>query len=152
MYNETTGLVYSPVMPMNIDQNLISAAAYIFEQENGVKLSDDEIRDVENSELNCVTPDEIENILKNYIEENVNKGGVLLGSAIFALGKRFNSNNKAFFISILKRLIESDIDSAYQSMIALENIGERIFFGSASLLEKERNYKLGIEYLEKNQA
>ena len=137
---------------MNIDQNLISAAAYIFERENGLKLSDYEIRDIEDSELDGVSPDKLENIIKNFIEENIEKGGALLGSAIFALGKRCNSNNKVFFINILKRLIESDIDSAYQTMIALENIGEKIFLGSANLLEKERNYKLGIDYLEKYKA
>ena len=135
---------------MNINQDKISAAASIFEQENGSQIDDYDKELISCSGFDLHNPDAVEKVICGFIESNIERGHELLGSAIFAIGKRFKASNKEYLQSILERIIEHDIDAAYQTMIALDNIGEEIFHGSASLLEKEKNYELGKEYL-KNQ-
>lgn len=124
------------------------AAVFLIEQEHGNVLGEYELNAIKESGLNNLTLGEITRSIKNFINSDLSSKEELFNTAIFALGKKRDPELKAFFIAILKSTIDSNIEAAYQAMIALDNLNEPILTNSSSITEHELNYKLGKEYLE----
>ena len=137
---------------MQINKNILMAAVFLIEQEHGNVLGEYELNAIKESGLNGLALDEIINSIKNFINSNLSSKEELFNTAIFVLGKKHDPELKGFFITILKNTIDSNIEAAYQTMIALDNLNEPILNDSCSITEHELNYKLGKQYLEKINA
>jgi len=71
------------------------------------------------------------------------------GTAIWALGKLFDATLKPTLIAILQQQITHDAATMYQTMIALDNLGENPFGDrrSMSILDAQDNRALAEDYL-----
>jgi len=76
----------------------------------------------------------------------------LVGTAIWALGKRFDTELKSFFVDMLERTYQTNPHAGYQCMIALDNLNEDILPGGGSAMEIQRNTGLAEAYLRKHGA
>ena len=73
----------------------------------------------------------------------------LVGTAVWALGKRFDAGLKPFFIAMLERTYKVNPDAGFQCMIALDNLDEDILPEGGSVGETERNIRLAESYLKR---
>jgi hypothetical protein len=71
---------------------------------------------------------EIESLLVSYIEDNLGNTEDNLSTALFALGKTYKKKYRPLYISAMERNIELNLGICYQAGIAIENLGENIFF------------------------
>ena len=76
---------------MKITNDTLIAAMFLFEKENGNQLDQSSIREIEKEGLATVRPSDVENSIKDFLEAAPNDDP-LLGTAIFALGKRYDPN------------------------------------------------------------
>jgi len=124
------------------------AAAFIFERENGRQLSTIDQSVVESSHFSQLTTDQVEKELMESVGKLLDSNTALVGSCLWALGKRTKNPDIHYFKSVLKVLVDSDIEAAYQALIALSNFGE-LSMGDSAASDHERNYKFAKEYLAK---
>ena len=133
---------------MKITNDSLIAAMFLFEKENGIKLDQNSIQEIEKEGLAKENPLDLVTAIKNYIELSPNEDP-LLGTAIFALGKRYDKNLKRFFVKILRRLLDSNPHALFQALIALNNLEENALPDDASATEYELNRKFAINYLKR---
>ena len=74
----------------------------------------------------------------------------LVDTAIWALGKRFDTQLKSFFVDMLERTYRTNPHAGYQCMIALDNLNEDILPGGGSVMETQKNTGLAEAYLKKH--
>lgn len=87
-------------------------------------------------------------LLEKIIENN--KTNHICATAIWAIGKLCDRKYEGYFIKLLKEFRQSDYQSMYQTMIALDNINIKIFEDkSANLFDKEVNLNLVDKFLDK---
>lgn len=133
---------------MKITNNSLIAAMFLFEKENGNELDQGSIRDIEKEGLMGADPLEIAGSIVKFLESAPNDDP-LLGTAIFALGKRYDPSLKGFFVEMLRRTLDNNPDALYQTLVALDNLEDNILKGYGSFNEYERNKRLAEDYLKK---
>ncbi len=133
---------------MEITNDSLNAAMFLFEKANGNKLDPNSIQDIEREGLAKINPLDLVTAIKNYIE-SVPDDDPLLGTAIFALGKRYDKNLKRYFRKLLRRLLDSNPHALFQVLIALNNPEENALPDDGSVTEYEQNRKYAIDYLKR---
>lgn len=85
--------------------------------------------------------------LVQFIQNNPAHSNV--GTAIWALGKLFDKSLKPTLIAILQQQVSRDAGALYQTMIALDHLGENLFGDrlSRSILDVQDNRSLAEDYL-----
>ena len=91
-----------------------------------------------------ITNVEIER-LKAALVEFVEQGG----DGLWSLSKCDDQGLKPLFIRVLQHELDGDSGKLYQTMIALDNLGEKVFGrrGSYGVLDVDENRKCASEYL-----
>lgn len=100
------------------------AAARLFEKENGKSLDEFDNQAIESTGLMDIDPSNAVLQVKVFLEQ-VEAGNPLTGTAIFALGKRFDPGLKVFFIKMLRKILDINSHAVYQTLIALNNLDEK---------------------------
>ena len=129
-----------------LDEEDIRAGALVFERESGIEIGSDNERVITNSLFSNSEPDQVECQLKACIEECMEINTKLVGTSIWALGKRPKAFDVNYFKNLLSLLIESDMEAAFQALIVLSTHGD-LHLPSADIFEKEKNYEIAKAYL-----
>jgi hypothetical protein len=108
---------------MSSNAPFLVAAAYRFEQLNENTLSPTEEHEIIACGFQDISASDLIQKLINFILEESSSRS----SAYWALGKAHQRLLIPFFVDRLFAEISKDFDSVYQIMIALDNLGERIF-------------------------
>lgn len=136
---------------MKIPEDAIVAIAYVFERANGNILGEYEQSEIEFYELNDCDPELLANELRIAISDETECEIGYRAQAYWALGKRFDRGLIPFFRKRLAIELQHDLDTAFQIMIALDNLKEPIFSadrnGSYSILETDLNQRDAKSYL-----
>lgn len=135
---------------MEINQDYILAAAYLFEQNRGIQHRDEEKSLIVRVGIRKSDEKTIAKKLYEFVETNAAQGDSLVGSAVWALGKRCDTTYRSLFERVMAGSIDSDSNALFQSMLALENLDIKLFDGSASLMEVQRNREIALNYLSQN--
>jgi hypothetical protein len=93
---------------------------------------------------------EIESLLVSYIEDNLGNTEDNLSTALFALGKTYKKKYRPLYISAMERNIELNLGICYQAGIAIENLGENIFFSISPSEDPKASYERANEFLSAN--
>jgi hypothetical protein len=134
---------------MKIDHNYLIDAGCLFEKQRGV--SDEYIEHVLSvSPLTDLPIDEISKAISVYVEEAIYSPNELLTTAIFALGKSYNEDHSELYLKIMKLVQSSNPKACYQAAIAFENLGNRVFFGTADGNDESAFLKSINKYLVAN--
>jgi hypothetical protein len=128
----------------------VQAAAALFEKAGGRGSADsDDQLSADGADAESLT--RLRESLASFVERHI--VAPPLSSAIWALGLTANPELRPLFVRCLQEHASWGADTGvlYQSMMALQNLGERIFpDGRSSLKDVERNLKLASEFLQKN--
>ena len=136
---------------MQLDDDKILAAAWVFEQARGRQLEQIEIEEIEQANLSNCDPDELANQLVACLQDGRSLTADLRCSAYWALGKRGDTALISFFRKALATEIERDPQVAYPVMVALDDLGEAVFDASRegnSIVEVDLNKRDAKAYLE----
>jgi hypothetical protein len=117
----------------------VTNAAFVFEKARGLPPSGWPGA----VEVAALTADELRQLrdaLVAYVERT--------GTGTFALGKCLDQTLKPFLVATLRRQLDGDPAELYQTMIALDNLGEPVF-GSrrSSALDELTNRAIAADYL-----
>lgn len=115
-----------------MDSELILASAFRFEKERGQLDSFFESR-LEGSGLSGKTVEEVAKPLTSYIKSHITSETELLSSALFALGKSYDSSHSKLYTQVMKNSQKTNPVACYQAAIALENTGVLVFPGGADV-------------------
>jgi hypothetical protein len=119
--------------------NALLDAAFLFEKASGLPPSawSDEV-------LQATPTPEAMARLRHAVVAFVERTAV----GTWTLSKCNDPTLKPLFVALLRRQLHGDAGVLFQTMIALSNLGERIFpTGSASILDEELNRTLAGRYL-----
>jgi hypothetical protein len=133
---------------MIASNDFLSAAGFAFEKQRGITLGPFELSAIEEFSLadaNCAQ-------LANEIWDSLagEKPDAYRVAAYWALGKQLNGSDKPKFVSALVRELPKSAHATYQIMVALENLGERVFNpnrGGTTYDEAELNLADAAAYL-----
>ena len=133
------------------------ALAYIFEQANGNKKDDYELKVISESGLSDLKADQLEQHVVDGLDKGLYNEIADRISAYWVLGKRFNRNLIPLFRKWLRNEVEQKNDQAvYQLLISLSNLEEPVFNsdrdGGSASGEKELNMRDASNYLKKTSA
>ena len=92
--------------------------------------------------------EELEANISKYISKNMGKTGGSMGAAVFALGKTFQDKYLSLFKDIMRLHLQTDLHSAYQAGIAIENLGISIFKSVSPSENPELTKQRITEFLE----
>ncbi len=112
---------------MRFPENAIAAVAFLFEANNGRKLSDLELDEVRHHELENSDPNKLADILKSCVQDDRSSDATYRQQIYWALGKKYDHNLLSFFRKRLSIELQRDMEAAYQIMIALDNLDEPVF-------------------------
>ena len=70
-------------------------------------------------------------------------------SAVWALGKLADPSTLSPLREVLEKIVQEDNGALYQTLIALDNLGEEVFPTGSSSINDGNNRKIAIEYLDK---
>lgn len=119
---------YNFIYAMRFSEEAIPAAIYVFEKENGRELDRYEAGEVEKHGFETIDPQVLVRGLRGELENERNiPNSRYRNFCYFALGKRYDNDLLKFFRESLKKELMRDMESAYQIMIALDNLEEQIF-------------------------
>lgn len=121
---------------------------FLFEKENGRELDQGSIRAIEKEELAGADPPEIAGLIIKFLESSPNDDP-LLGTAIFALGTRYDPSLKGLFVKMLRRTLDNNPHALYQTLVALDNLDGNVLQGDSCLNEYEQNKRLAEDYLKR---
>ena len=133
---------------MKITNDSLMAAMYLFEKENGNELDQSSIRDIQKEGLADANPHDLVNSIISYLD-SATDDDPLLGTAIFALGKLYDSSLKGLFVEMLRRSLDNNPHALYQTLVALDNLEQNVLPGGGSFNEYERNKRLAKDYLKR---
>jgi hypothetical protein len=134
-------------------EDQLVAAAYVFESANGNELGPEELSAVNAAGLQDADPAQLANEIRDAIEAGSPPGGGYRATAFWALSKRFDPHLRGFFRRHLAAELSRDTQVAYQTMIALDYLGERVWpaeQSSRSSEDAERNRATAVRYLNEN--
>ena len=134
---------------MKIDDDYLLDALCLFEKHRGV---DDEFIQSRliDSPIAHLNIEEISRSVADYIEREIESDGQLLSTALFALGKTYSSEYENLYLSVMKSAQKSNPLACYQAAIAIENLGNQVFFGRADSTDSEAMLSLVNDYLAAN--
>ncbi len=112
---------------MRFPENAVAAVAFLFESENGRKLSEFELDEIRRHELEDSDPSKLAAILKKSVQNEKSSDTTYRQQIYWALGKKFDHKLIPFFRKRLSLEIQRDMEAAYQIMIALDNLDEPVF-------------------------
>ncbi len=118
----------SPTSPatLDLDSRFLTAAAFRFEAARGACHSAFETECVADAGLDALSPDELAHTLWDWLA-TTGADSPLRGSAYWALGKRGDPRDLSPLVAALRRELPRDLQTTYQIMLALANLGEPVF-------------------------
>ena len=142
---------------MELSNDQLEEAAYIFEKANGHEHSEYEQKLIDNSDLKYINSEDLERMIVYALDTGIYDGTTDRISAYWALGKRFNEALVPAFKKWLQKEVElNDAQAVYQLLISLGNIGESVFNpdreGGSAYWESDLNMRDAKDYLSKNSA
>ena len=129
---------------MEISEATLKAVTYSFEKARGISYGEQFEEMLIDSGVAGLCSDEIVRDISSFIDSNLESDNVLVPSAIFALGKKYDEKLKGYLVGVMKKSIDTTMLACYQAAIAVENLGERIFRDDASSYDMASN-KIQIE-------
>ena len=128
---------------MRFPENAIAAAAFLFEQANGNKLSEFEEAEIERHGLSDIDPELVSKELRTAVCNDYKTDSTYRQQVYWALGKLVDLNLIPFFKERLVSELRRDLIAVYQILIALDNLEQQIFSegrdGSVAMHEYELN-------------
>lgn len=132
---------------MSFPRESLEVAGYLFEQAHGRVLAPSEISAVEDAGFLSASPEEVAGTIWSTLA-TASLPSDYRTSAYWALGKLARKKDKKRFIEALRQEVQTDIRVAYQILVALENMAERVFSrDSVSFDEDELNRRDALAYL-----
>ena len=136
---------------MRIPEEAIPALAFLFEREAGNGIAQVEIDEIEKHGFSDIDPNRVKKSLLREMANTVQApNSRYRNRGYWALGKLRDSDLLPFFRESLKQELNRDIESAYQIMIALDNLDEQIFSrDTVSIIDYDQNRLDAERYLKK---
>jgi hypothetical protein len=103
---------------------------------------------VELFERDPMAAPELADALTHFVE-TADPTDSLIGSAVWALGKRHDPALQSFFITVLRRTYRVNPSAGYQCLAVLSVTDPNILPGGGSVMEEDRNTRLAADYLER---
>lgn len=138
---------------MEVSEDNLYVAALVFEQANGNRLDENDVRLIQNAGLGNCAPEFLEAALVEAL--TAEPPASYRSMAYWALSKRFNNGLIPLFKKWMHReLGNQESGAVYQLLIALDNLEEPVFGsdrnGSVSAADTLLNVRDATIYLEKN--